>query len=92
MLGGSPQEIPNGYALNSPITYIKPTSPPTIFFHGLMDLVVPISQSELLDSALSEGEVMHEFVKIPDQGHGFTLATYPPLFQRAADFVEKALK
>ncbi|MEB2784500.1 alpha/beta hydrolase [Algoriphagus persicinus] len=92
MLGGTPQENQDGYAINSPITYIKHTSPPTILFHGSIDSVVPMSQSELLASALTENQVMHEFVQIPNQGHGFTVETYPALFQKAADFIEKALE
>lgn len=92
MLGGTPQENPDAYAINSPITYIKPISPPTILFHGSTDSVVPLSQSELLGSALNSAGVDYELVKIEAQGHGFTIDTYPPLFKRAADFVEKALK
>jgi acetyl esterase/lipase len=92
MLGGTPEENPDGYAINSPITYIKPSSPPTIFFHGSIDSVVPISQSELLASVLAKERVAHEFVTIPNQGHGFTKNTYPALFERASVFVEKALE
>lgn len=92
LLGGSPQTNPDGYAINSPITYINPSSPPTIFFHGTTDNIVPLSQSELLEQALLEAQVTHEFVQVPNQGHGFTDQTYPILFNQAADFIEKVIE
>lgn len=91
LIGGSPQEQADGYAINSPVTYVNPNSPPTIFFHGTSDIVVPISQSELLETSLSEAGVMHSFIKVPNQGHGFTAATYPRLFEQTADFIKVAL-
>ncbi|PZX54595.1 acetyl esterase/lipase [Algoriphagus ratkowskyi] len=91
LIGGSPQDEADAYAINSPITYVNSNSPPTIFFHGTSDSVVPISQSELLKNSLIEANVFHSFIKIPNQGHGFTAATYPQLFEQAADFIKIAI-
>ncbi|MEP0713920.1 alpha/beta hydrolase [Algoriphagus sp.] len=91
LLGGNPSENPTAYAESSPITFVDEQAVPTIFFHGTVDQVVPISQSELLAIALSEAGVPHEFIKVPNQGHGFTPETYSALFQQAAHFLAEFL-
>ncbi|SFU10835.1 Acetyl esterase/lipase [Algoriphagus locisalis] len=87
LLGGDPVERAEAYADSSPITFIDSQSVPTLFFHGSEDTVVPISQSLLLESVLIEAGVVHKFTTVPNQGHGFTLETYPSLFQQAAVFI-----
>ncbi|RAI84778.1 alpha/beta hydrolase [Algoriphagus yeomjeoni] len=89
LLGSSPMENPTAYANSSPITFIDGESVPTIFFHGTADNVVPFSQSEILEEKLSKAGVKHEFTKVLNQGHGFTLETYPVLFQQAAAFIKE---
>ncbi|WP_339869782.1 alpha/beta hydrolase [uncultured Algoriphagus sp.] len=89
LLGGNPIDKADSYAASSPITFIDSQSVPTIFFHGTADNVVPISQSELLETALKEAGVEHKFISVPNQGHGFTLETYPSLFQQAATFINE---
>jgi len=91
MLGGSPKDQPEAYSASSPITYIDSKSVPTIFFHGTSDIIVPISQSRLLKKALIGAGVKYEFTEVPNQGHGFTLDTYPGLFQQAAKFVKEQM-
>ncbi|MFC5625486.1 alpha/beta hydrolase [Algoriphagus winogradskyi] len=89
LLGGNPGERPEAYAASSPITFVDSQSVPTIFFHGTDDTVVPISQSFLLEKALTEADVAHNFIIVPNQGHGFALQTYPSLFQQAAIFINE---
>lgn len=45
LLGGSPSEVPDRYAVADPVA-LAPTGVPTVIVHGVEDDVVPISQSE----------------------------------------------
>lgn len=44
----------------SPVYWIKNNSAPTVSFYGINDLVIPFSQKEILDSALSKNNVYNE--------------------------------
>lgn len=88
ILGGKPDQIPQVYLDSSPITHLDPNDPPTIFFHGDIDTVVPISQSELLEENLNLNGINHQFTRVPNQGHGFTDETYRNLLQQARDFID----
>ena len=44
----------------SPVHWISTTSAPTLSYYGINDQVVPLSQKEILDSALSKNNVDHE--------------------------------
>ncbi|SIO08702.1 Acetyl esterase/lipase [Algoriphagus halophilus] len=87
LLDGTPENKETAYLESSPINYVSSTSVPTVFFHGTEDVVVPISQSELLESKLKEAGVSYYYEAIPGQGHGFGLSTYPIIIQKAADFI-----
>lgn len=87
LLVGTPESNPSLYNESSPVNYISSGSVPSIFFHGDQDLVVPISQSELLAKTLQENGVTYEFQKIPGQGHGFTAEIYPSVLTAAAQFI-----
>ena len=89
ILNGSPNSNPVNYHQSSPLTFINSQTVPTIFFHGTLDQVVPISQSEELDQLLSEKNIPHQFLVIENQGHGFTSETYPALIQAAANFINQ---
>jgi len=88
ILGGSPQESPEIYQSSSPVHFIDEASIPSIFFHGTLDQVVPISQSELLAKVLQENGVNHQYRIVEGQGHGFTPQTYQSIFQEAASFMD----
>ncbi|GMQ25241.1 alpha/beta hydrolase [Algoriphagus sp. oki45] len=88
ILGGKPDQIPQAYLDASPVTHLDPNDPPTIFFHGDIDTVVPISQSELLEENLNLNGINHQFTRVPNQGHGFTDETYRNLLQQARDFID----
>lgn len=87
LLGGTPASVPANYQQSSPITHIDRQDVPTIFFHGTLDTVVPISQSELLEAKLKSESVRHQFTRVPGQGHGFTDATYEALIKEAKVFI-----
>lgn len=88
ILGGSPEESPEIYQSSSPIKFIDEATIPSIFFHGTLDQVVPVSQSELLATQLTEFGVDHQYIIIDGQGHGFTPQTYQLILQEAASFME----
>lgn len=87
LLGGTPTSANQTYLESSPITHIDPSDVPTIFFHGDLDNVVPISQSQLLEQKLKSKSVRHKFTAVQGQGHGFTPQTYAALFREAKEFI-----
>lgn len=87
VLGGTPSTAALNYQETSPVNFVDPMDVPTIFFHGDIDTVVPISQSELLKAAFQSKGVRHQFTIIPGQGHGFTEATNKELIAQAKAFI-----
>lgn len=88
LIGGNPDQVPQKYFTSSPINYSGPNPPPTILFHGELDNVVPISQSQILEFLLElNGGVPHRLIQVPNQGHGFTDETYAQLLLEARDFI-----
>ncbi len=68
--GGPIQEHKAKTLLASAITYVDPTDPPFLIFHGDKDNVVPHCQSELLYQALQKAKVPSQFVLVPNGQHG----------------------
>ena len=58
------------YKAVSPITYIE-SAVPTVIAHGVSDEIVPFSQAELLDEALTKQGIAHDFI-VYQSGHGVT--------------------
>jgi len=56
----------------SPITYVRPGSPPVITIMGDKDPAVPYSQGASLHEALDRAGVPNQFVTIHGAGHGST--------------------
>lgn len=89
LIGGNPDQVPQKYFTSSPINYSGPNPPPTILFHGELDNVVPISQSQKLEFFLGlNGGVPYKLIQVPNQGHGFTDETYAELLAEAKIFIE----
>ena len=53
----------------SPITYVSAQFPPTMLAHGDKDPLVPLQQSQLLDSAFAKAGVAHNLIVVPGGGH-----------------------
>ena len=87
LLGGTPQTAAVAYQNSSPVKFVSQDDPPTIFFHGETDQVVPISQSEKLETALKNTQIRHQFIRVPNQGHGFTSETNASLLKQAKAFL-----
>jgi acetyl esterase/lipase len=56
---------------NSPLTHAGADHPPTLLFHGDLDELVPIQQSELLAQRLREVGVPHKLIVARGEGHGW---------------------
>ena len=69
-IGGPIQENKDKCLLASPMTYVDPSDPPFLIFHGDKDNVVPHCQSELLYDALQKAKVQSQFYLVPGGQHG----------------------
>ena len=88
-LGGSPEEIPETYALASPIAHVDPSTAPALLLHGNQDDVVPFEQSIMFKRALEKAGVHVEFYEGGDAGHGFF--NRPPFFTPTLTRLEEFL-
>ena len=90
-LGGPRRERPDAYRLASPVTFASRDDPPTFFFHGGRDQVVPQSSPEQLARRLQANGVRTEVLVVPSKGH---LATFldGTARQRAIAFLNDVLK
>lgn len=70
LIGPYPEEK-NRYFSRSPLKNAKKIKAPVIFFHGLLDKVVPISQTELIMKALKEQNISCEAHFFDNEKHGF---------------------
>lgn len=57
LIGKPYSEAADIYAQASPITFVRPGVPPTLTFHGTVDELVPLDQSERLHAALDKAGV-----------------------------------
>ncbi|WP_163512348.1 alpha/beta hydrolase [Fodinicola acaciae] len=73
VMAGTPAQRPAEYRKLSPLTYAKPGRPPTLIVAGLSDRIVPVSQSKLLDGALTKAGVRHQALYLPYADHGFDI-------------------
>lgn len=87
LLGGTPSTANSVFLESSPTTFVDSQDVPTIFFHGDLDTVVPISQSQLLKEKLQNENVRHQFTTVQGQGHGFTPQTNVMLLKEAKEFI-----
>jgi acetyl esterase/lipase len=92
LLNGNPQDQAFAYMDSSPSSFVRAAVVPTIFFHGTIDIVVPVWQSDIFAEKLEGVSARYEYKRIENQGHGFTEETYAQAFKDAAVFLEKNLK
>jgi len=87
-LGGSPYEVPQRYAMASPINYVNEASPPFLLFHGRKDKSVPCEQTFRFKEKLDNFKVPVETHIIEEEGHAF-LNYYNPYYKRTLEIMEK---
>ena len=68
-LGGTPREVPEAYKNASPANFISDNDPPFFFYHGQIDLLVPIGQPKKMAQRLSEAKVPAEMHTVRNAGH-----------------------
>ena len=73
-LGQPYSAIPEIYAQASPSTYITKDDPPTLIFHGSIDELVPVSQSDSLHKYLERAGVPNEYHRLTWWPHTMDLA------------------
>jgi acetyl esterase/lipase len=73
LLGGHLHEIPEIYELASPVTHIKPSSPPTLLIQGAPDIIAPITATIELHRKLTECGVPAINIVYPLTNHAFDL-------------------
>jgi acetyl esterase/lipase len=95
LLGGSVAEKQTLAKTANPITYIDRQDPPFMVLHGDLDDVVPVSQSEILVSALQAQRVPVTFIRKPKMAHSYQGKKGemfdPELIDLALDFFELTL-
>lgn len=73
-IGAKYDEKPEMYKMASPRFFITSDDPPTLTFHGTIDSIVPVSQSDSLDIWLKEAGVPHDYHRLKGWPHTMDLA------------------
>jgi acetyl esterase/lipase len=68
--GYDPDAEPKAFDQFCPVRNVSPQYPPTLLIHGTSDTDVPHEQSVLMDRELARHKVAHEFISVPEGGHG----------------------
>ncbi|QDV69209.1 Carboxylesterase NlhH [Rosistilla carotiformis] len=67
--GGTRRQRPDAYEFGSPAVLASAGDPPTLFYHGTRDLLVPIAGAEALFQRQRELKIDSEFVRVEGLGH-----------------------
>jgi acetyl esterase/lipase len=73
LLGGYPEDVPEMYALASPVNHVHPGCPPTLSLRGERDCLNPMQGNQELYQKLVECGVPAIDVVLPWTEHGFDL-------------------
>lgn len=92
LLGGTAREKPDLARAASPVSWIDAVDPPVLTIHGDADRIVPVSQGQLLDSALADAGVEHTLVVIPEAPHGGPAFETGEIQAAVIAFLSEALK
>jgi acetyl esterase/lipase len=87
LLGGGPDDVPDRYALASPVERL-PLGVPVVCVHGTADLNVPIRQSERFVAAAGEEA---ELVTLPGADHFAVIDPASAVWKACRDGVERLL-
>lgn len=91
-VGTTPLINASTYTSVSPINFVTATSPPTIIFHGTLDMVVPISESDRLKNKLQTMGVTHQYITYVGEQHGWTGANLIDTYNKAVNFIKLYVK
>jgi acetyl esterase/lipase len=94
LLGKQITQVPDRVKQASPMTYIKPHTPPFLVQHGLKDAIVPVEQSihfaEKFAQIAGPEKITLEILQ--DAGHADPLFEIPENVKRVLDFLDAHLK
>lgn len=95
--GHDPDKEPNAFDKFCPIRNVTRDYPPTMLLHGDKDTDVPFEQSALMAKELKRRGVAHEFIAVPNGGHGFDRVglgdpEFARTFERVLAFLDKHVK
>jgi acetyl esterase/lipase len=79
------------YATVSPVTYIRSSTPPTITFHGSLDPIVPMYQSQYLHGLLTASGVPNAFHQYLAY-HGFDNAQSDDVAKKMVTFMKSHIQ
>ncbi len=93
LLGGTPETVPDKYALFSPITHVHSGCPPTLLIQGKDDVVTSVTATNLLFEKLIAAGVPAVNIVFPHAEHGFDLVLprWSPAAQAALYYEERFL-
>lgn len=80
------------YESVSPVMRVTAQSKPTIIFHGTIDVIVPLYQSQSMKSKLDASGVANEYHEYFLDGHGFNPANTADCATKTIAFFQKHLK
>ncbi len=97
LLGGPLRTKRDLARLANPITFVTEKAPPFLIMHGDRDTLVPLEQSQLLESALRKAGGNVELYVVPGKGHEplddpTVLAKVEAFFDKTIGLNEKKLK
>ena len=87
LMGTTPASNPTAYINASPVNFVSAQSVPTQIFHGNSDIVVPISQSYNLKTALEANNVKVEMTVYQGEGHGWYGSNLSDTYNKAIKFI-----
>lgn len=85
--GATPASNNTLYSQSSPINFTSSQSPPTMILHGGTDIIVPPSQSDLLNNRLISAGVTRQYISYPTEGHGWVGANLIDSFNKIQEFL-----
>jgi acetyl esterase/lipase len=93
LLGGTPEIVPERYAVFSPISHVHPGCPPTLLIQGEEDIITPVTATNLLCEQLVAAGVPTVNIVFPHTDHGFDLVLprWSPPAQTALYYEERFL-
>ncbi|HQW84342.1 MAG TPA: prolyl oligopeptidase family serine peptidase, partial [Ferruginibacter sp.] len=80
------------YESVSPMVRVNAQSKPTIIFHGTLDVIVPLYQSQALNSKLNTLAVPHAYYEYFLDGHGFNPTNQNDCATKSVAFFKQYLK
>ncbi len=88
------KEAPKLYEEASPINYVTKETPPTLILHGTRDMLVPISQAEMLKQKMDLLGVPNVYCPVPGWPHTMDIVQRVNDYtkQTMGDFFEKYVK